>query len=146
MSKLLVVLAVGLLLGADDKKDDAKFTKLRGVWTVVTSQKNGKEHENASDHALTFDGDTFTITRKGQPLLKGTFKVDETKKPKTIDMEIKEAPKEDQKDKMVLGIYELDGDNLKWCAADPGTLVRPKEFKAETGSECLLAILKREKK
>jgi uncharacterized protein (TIGR03067 family) len=142
MKAVLAVCGVVLLLGVDDAKD----TKLKGTWTAVTAEKGGQEQADAGDHTLTFDGDTFTISRKGQTFLKGTFKVDETQKPKTIDMEIKESPKEEHKGKTVLGIYELDGDNLKWCAANPGATERPKSFKTEAGSDLLLVTLKREKK
>ena len=47
--------------------------------------------------------------------------------------------------KTALGIYELDGDTLKWCANEPGGNERPKKFSSEAGTKYLLVTLKREK-
>src|SRR5205085_1770694 len=49
----------------------------------------------------------------------GSFKVDETKKPKEIDLNL------DGKDS--LGIYDFVGDKLRICGAEPGQ-PRPKEI------------------
>jgi uncharacterized protein (TIGR03067 family) len=146
MKKLCVLLALPLLLGAEGDKDNAKKTALEGVWKAVTATQDGKEQSDTREHTLTFTGDTFAIARNGETVIKGTFKVDAAKKPGTIDMLVKESKGDRHNDKSVLGIYELDGDSLKWCAAEPGATERPAEFKAEDGSKRLLVNLKREKK
>ena len=138
MKKLLAVLAVGLLLGADSKNE-----KLEGTWKAVTAVQNGKEQIDAGEHTLTFTGDMFTITRNGETMLKGTFKADATKKLKTIDFIVKEGRHAGE---TIVGIYELDGDSLKWCAAEPGTKDRPTELSSGEGSKRLFVTLKREKK
>jgi uncharacterized protein (TIGR03067 family) len=138
MKKLLAVLAVGLLLGADDKND-----KLEGTWKAVKAVQNGMEQPDAGEHTLTFAGDMFTVTRNGETLMKGAFKADDTKKPKTIDFIVKEGQNDG---KTIVAIYELDGDTLKWCAADPGNTERPTELSSGEGSKRLLVTLKREKK
>jgi uncharacterized protein (TIGR03067 family) len=75
--------------------------------------------------------------------LKGTFKTDATKKPKTIDMVVKEVRNDG---KTIVGIYEQDGDTLKWCAAEPGTTERPTELSSGDRSKRLFVTLRREKK
>lgn len=145
MKSVCMLLVLGLLVGAEEKKDDAKKTKLEGVWKAVTAVQNGREQPDGGEHTLTFAGDTFAIARGGETIIKGTFKVDPAKKPANIDMVIKETKRDRDKDKSVVGIYELDGDNLKWCAAEPGTTERPTEFKSEPDSKRLLVHLKREK-
>ena len=62
------------------------------------------------------DGET-TITFRGQVNFKAKFTIDPTKKPKTIDYKMTEGP---TKGKTHLGIYELDGDTVKFCFAAHG--------------------------
>src|SRR5207244_2192013 len=61
-------------------------------------------------------------------------KVDTTKTPMTIDATVD--------DKAIRGIFVVEGDTLKICAAEEGQ-GRPTEFKTEAGSEAMLMILKR---
>jgi uncharacterized protein (TIGR03067 family) len=141
-AKLLVVLVVGLLAAAE-QKDDAKKEqdKLQGTWAAVEGGPPGGQ--------LTFAGDKFTIrdTKENKDVAKGTFKVDPSKKPKTIDMTVTEDSEGGKyKGKTSLGIYELDGDQLKWCANEPGKTERPKEFvKEASGDRYLLITFKRHK-
>ncbi len=147
MGRLLLVLAAGLLLGADDPKPTAGSDKdrLQGTWQAVSSQNDGRDDPDAQAHRLTFAGETFTIRRDGHVMIKGTFRIDPDKKPKTIDMILTEAPRDDQRGKTALGIYELDGDTLKWCVGRPGEGERPKEFAAKDGSRRMFVTLKRHK-
>jgi len=138
MKKLLAVLAVGLLLGADAKND-----KLEGTWKAVKAVANGMEQPDAGEHILVFAGDNFTITRNGEMMLKGAFKTDAAKKPKTIDFIVKEGRHAGD---TIVAIYELDGDTLTWCAGEPGTKDRPTELKAGEESKRFCVTLKREKK
>jgi uncharacterized protein (TIGR03067 family) len=116
MKYVLTVLVVVLLLGAEEKKDDAKKDQeaLQGTWQPVTSEEAGKDHsEEAKKHRLVFDKDTFTVKKGDDVLVKGTFKLDPTKKPKTIDMTITEGPRDEDKGKEIHSIYELTKDGLK---------------------------------
>jgi uncharacterized protein (TIGR03067 family) len=87
----------------------------------------------------------FTIKRGDQLFLKGTFTLDPSQKPKTIDMKVTEGRREEDKGKVVRGIYELNQDTLKWCTADPGSEERPKEFATKEGTRHMLVTLNREK-
>ncbi len=107
---------------------------LDGTWTVVSAEKGGEKlpDELIKTVKLTFKGKKLTFELLGEKK-EGSFKIDSTKKPATIDlmMEDKTAP----------GIYQLDGDTLKICAAEPGE-ARPKDFKADAGNR-MLVVLKR---
>jgi hypothetical protein len=46
---------------------------------------------------------------------------------------------------MLLGIYELDGDTVKFCFGGPGK-ERPTEFTTKEGSMRTLSVWKRDKK
>ena len=67
---------------------------------------------------IKFVGDKLVLDLFGTKT-EGTFKLDPTKKPRTIDLTLD--------DKTSQGIYELNGDSLKIVLAEPGQ-PRPKDF------------------
>lgn len=145
---LLTALAVGLLLGAGDAKEDAKKERkqLQGTWKVVTVRENGQSKDDAENGRLIFSSDEWSLKKGDETLFKGKFKAAPSKTPKQIDMEITEAQKEQFKGKTAFGIYELKGDELKWCTNKPGESERPKEFSSEAGGVGhFLVTFKREK-
>ena len=72
--------------------------------------------------------------------MRATYTTDPAKK--TIDLVNTIGPR---KGKTQLGIYELDGDTVKFCFAGPGK-DRPTEFTANDGSQRTLSAWKRDKK
>jgi RNA polymerase sigma factor (sigma-70 family) len=133
------------------KKETVKTDKerIQGTWHMVSAEVDGvpapfagKPEEDAKMLAV-FAGDKWTTGFfKGEGF---TFKLDSDKKPKAIDLQ----PAEDAK-KTLLGIYELDGDDLKICicTADliaPGKQERPAAFATKEGSNTMLVVLKRQK-
>ena len=95
---------------------------------------------------MAFTKDTFAVKRGDEVIVKGTFQLDPSKRPKAIDMTITEAKKDQDKGKEVHGIYELGKDSLKWCAAEPGQKGRPKEFSTEPNSGLGIITLEKEEK
>ncbi len=144
MKYALAILAAALLVAADDAKKDQ--AGLQGTWKPVSSEQNGKDTtDEGKEHTLIFEKDTFTVKRGDNVMIKGTFKLDPSKKPKTIDMTVTEGRRDEDKGKELHGIYELDGDTLKWCTGQPGTTERPTEFSTKAGGKELLVTLKKEK-
>ncbi|MFL5243989.1 MAG: TIGR03067 domain-containing protein [Gemmataceae bacterium] len=144
--KMLLVLIAGLLVGADAKEDAKKeMDKLQGEWVMVSSERNGEAMpaEELKTLKRAIKGDEFTVFRDGQALVKGKFAVDPTKTPKTIDIMFSEG---ENKDKPLLGIYEIDGDTQKVCYGAPGNKDRPKEFSSKGDKGVTLSVWKREKK
>jgi uncharacterized protein (TIGR03067 family) len=142
---VLVVLAVGLLIAAN--QDDAvkkELDKLRGTWTYESFEQEGQRmtREQLKDLAITFTGDKYNVKQGDKIIQAGIQKVDPAKKPKTLDIAITEG---DGKGETLLGIYELEGDTLKYCLAASGK-ERPADFKAAAGSGRFAGVLKREKK
>jgi uncharacterized protein (TIGR03067 family) len=83
-------------------------------------------------------GDKLEI-KLGELAMKGSYKVDETKKPKTLDVTMEGGEK-------IIGIYELLGDKVKFCMTlDEKGTQRPKEFASTAGSGYKLVVLKRAK-
>ena len=136
-------IGASMLVAADDKDADKKDKeKLQGTWNAVSSESGGKEQKEATEHSLVFEGDKFSVKKGDKVMVKGTFKVDASKKPKEIDMEIADGP-DDVKGKTAQGIYKLEGDELSWCVDEPGSGNRPKEFATKEGTKTMLVKLKK---
>ena len=147
MRQLLVFMALGLFLGADAPKDDGKKDKEKLQGKAVTAERRGESKEDEEDHRLIFDGDKFRIKRGDQTIIQGTFKVDPSKKPKEIDMEITEDQNGEHKGKTAPGIFALDGDTLRTCDNAPDLArARPAAFAAKSGSGHVLITFKRVKR
>src|SRR5262245_6981370 len=102
------ILVAGLLLSSCPAadKDDAKKDReaLQGTWKIVASETGGKDQtEEAKDHLLVFEGDTFALKKGDEVGLKGTFKLDPSKKPTAIDITITEGGREGDKGKVLHG-------------------------------------------
>jgi uncharacterized protein (TIGR03067 family) len=142
----VVVLALGLLVGAGKAKAEDKTDKdkIQGSWSLVTLEENGESQKVAEDSdkyiKLKIDADKFQVTlSKGEH--EAIFKVDSSKKPKTIDLTLKGG---DEDGKEMKGFYELDGDTLKICIGSPEHPDRPAEFKSK--DEIKVFTFKRVKK
>ena len=146
MRVIVPVIAVLFLVSADDAKDAIKkeMAQLEGEWSMVSAEANGlslPKETVESGKRVAKDGET-TITIGGQVYFKARFTIDPTKKPKAIDYKMTEGP---TKGKTHLGIYELDGDTVKFCFAAPDK-DRPTDFTAKEGSQRTLSVWKRDKK
>lgn len=140
----LALLFVANLVVAEDDAVKKEMAKLDGTWQMVSGQASGfplPEEKAKTGKRVAKDGET-TITFGDQPYFKAKYTIDPSKKPKTIDYMMTEGP---TKGKTHLGIYELDGDTVKFCFAAPGK-DRPTDFTAKEGSERTLSVWKREKK
>jgi uncharacterized protein (TIGR03067 family) len=107
------------------KKDLAKF---QGSWQAVSAiNMEGKpaSAEEAQQLRLVVEGNTFTLREK-DTTIRGTFSIDPTRVPKTIDFTLDGAKAEEK----FLGIYRLEGDLRRSCFAPPGK-ERPKDFPSD---------------
>jgi len=141
--KIVAVLAVGLLIAADDKKDDKDkdAKRLEGTWAVVSMEHEGRKapDEQAKGVTLTFTADGKVTVKERDKETKVSYKLDAGKKVKQITLD-------GDGEKTLYGIYKLDGDNLTICAIDTSADERPTEFATKEGSKARLVVLKREKK
>ncbi len=149
----LVASACWAVAGVENEptKDDAskaeavkaELKRFEGTWKFVSMEFEGMAIPEASfkDSRMTCKGDQFTT--KGPESAKGTFLVDPTAKPKTIDISLALGEGDGEK-VTILGIYELEGDVYKICSGLPGK-PRPTEFAAPKGSARGLQIMTRDK-
>ena len=140
----LLLAAAGLLIAAEAPQDEAtkkELEKMQGDWVMVESTHDGKKmsNEDVKLFKRTVKNDRYTITRGGEVIGEGTFKLDPTKKPKTIEAVRTAGP---DKDKPMLGIYEVEGDTYKVCLALPGE-ERPKAFESKEGTKHTVSIWKK---
>jgi len=129
--------------GRGHKPPDKEMARLEGEWSMVSGEINGqalpKEFLKTSKRVVKSHETTVIIG--GQVFLKATFTVNASKKPMTIDYVLTGGP---MKDKTQLGIYEWDGDQVRFCFSAPGK-DRPTEFTAKAGSERTCSLWKRAK-
>jgi RNA polymerase sigma-70 factor (ECF subfamily) len=120
--KAVVTTAENALAGDDNTPDKGKTDqeKIQGTWIVVSMKawEKGKEVKNEQFDKIaqlikqkklkmTFTGEKLTLSGFGDEMPSSNYKLDPSKKPKTIDAV---DDKETQK-----GIYTLDGKELKLC-------------------------------
>lgn len=139
------LVTAALLVGADKRQDalQQEYAKFQGTWRFVSIEAEGAKSEEADfkDARLIIKGNTFQMPA-GPERVAGTFKLDPTQKPKTIDVTFADGP---EKGKTALGIYELTGDTYKVCIGLVGK-ERPKEFVSKPGSGHVLETLQRDKR
>lgn len=138
MGLALIVLAGSLLAAPDDA------AQLQGEWSMVSGEIDQQPlpAEYVKTARRVSQGDETTVTIGGRLFMKAKYTIDLTRTPKTIDYVMTGGPTQG---KTQLGIYELDGDTVKFCFAAPGK-DRPTNFTTQPGSGRTLSVWKRVKK
>lgn len=127
MRSFALFTAVCLVAGqqADDaaKKD---LAALQGTWVMVALEVDGKPvpEEKIKGAMLVIKGDKYITKVKGKDY-ETVITLDPGKKPKAIDMVFTEG---DKKDKVLRGIYVIEGDTLKICRGLQPEQDRPTQF------------------
>jgi uncharacterized protein (TIGR03067 family) len=126
------------------KEDEAKKDRaaLQGSWKVEKAEADGKAIDELKGARFTFKEDKVTVSygNKDGDKVELQFTLDAKKKPREIDFVDMTGDKKES----AQGIYELAGDSLKLCVAEPEAKKRPTEFRS---TDMLITVveLKREK-
>jgi uncharacterized protein (TIGR03067 family) len=140
-----VLLGAGALdsvgVAVDDAKERSDKERLKGTWKIVSSAADGLDQPAPPELRLTFDEKDFGFGHGGENRHRGTFTLDDSASPKTIDLAFTEGPHAGDR---ILGIYAWEGDNLKLCITGPNGADRPKDFAPTLGSGFRLFVLARE--
>jgi len=123
------------------KPDAAKsktLTTLQGTW-VFTSM-NGQDASGGPEVLVTITDNKYVQTIGGDVVERGTFKIDDTKKPMTMDLTIMEGQSAGMTQ---VGIFEVTDTTLKAKLADAGETTRPTNFNQEEGAFILTATKKK---
>jgi uncharacterized protein (TIGR03067 family) len=142
-SLLLVTWKRSKTVGAEKKKavqDELEHFAASWKFVSIDVEGNSVPAEMFQEDRLILKGKEFTSTVRGTTT-HGTFKINPTASPKTIDITFTDGPGKDNTQK---GIYELDGDTQKICWAAPGK-PRPTEFEAKPKSGRMLQVLEKAK-
>jgi RNA polymerase sigma factor (sigma-70 family) len=124
-----------LSLAAQSQKEKPKEDKdlMLGTWKIVSTERNGKgvTDEGTEGDTTVITADTITISCKSGGKLVLTYRLDPSQRPKAIDV-TPHKPDPSAGD-VLLGIYELKGDQLKICFSRNVALgaARPNKFSAD---------------
>ncbi len=123
--------------------DSSQKTEFEGTWLIVSIDADGERlsYLANANNKMVFRGRLIISKSQAFETASATIEnVDASKRPKTLDML---PANEEDKTKIMLGIYRLDGDSLKICLAPAGK-PRPTVFESNAGTGHVLQILKRE--
>ena len=138
--------AMALVTAGAQEKEAAKkdLTRLQGEWAMVSGERDGQAFpaDFMKGSKRTAEGDQVTVIIQGQLLMKAKFALDPAKSPRTIDYTVSSGA---NAGKTMLGIYELDGDKVKFCFSTPGK-ERPTTFTTQPNDGRTLSVWKKEPK
>lgn len=132
---LIVVIAVSPA-PADDTEKELK--KLVAAWETISQKEDGKDKsaDEIKGSIVKIDANgKWEASKDGTVFLKGSVKLDPTKKPLAADWSIEGF------EMIAKGICEVDGDTFKHCFSFKE---RPKEFGSKEGREVIYIVFKRE--
>jgi len=143
LSAVLAVFTLSTTLAADDPALKKDLAQLQGEWAMVSGSADGMEMPEALRQTAqrVCKGEETTVTVGGQLIMKAKFTLDPAKKPKAIDYDVLDGPTKGMKH---LGIYEFEGETVKFCFAAPGD-ERPAEFVSKAGDRRTTSVWKRVK-
>jgi uncharacterized protein (TIGR03067 family) len=118
--------------------------KVEGTWAVTAGSSDGKKLPDEviakAMVSVVFKDGGYKVTGMGMQIEAGTYKVDASKKPATIDMTITEGG---GVEKSQVGIFKLEGDVLTLAIGAAGVKDRPKNF--DGGDKIEITVMKRSK-
>jgi uncharacterized protein (TIGR03067 family) len=127
---VMISLALGLLVGADDPK---KKDEVRGSWVVISVASDEVTYEGHGE-TFAFEGGKCVL-KTADGVREHTYMLDASMKPATLDLHL-----HGDKNRTVYGIYEITQDGLlRICNS---TEARPTGFTAK-GKTTRLIVLKR---
>jgi uncharacterized protein (TIGR03067 family) len=136
---IITGIALAMSLVTQGSKGTTGAAAVEGTW-AMTSFNGQPPPEGAPELTLTFTGDKYHQTVGGEVNERGTFKVDASKKPMTLDLAITEGG---DAGKSQLGIVEVTGDTIRAAFGAPGDGPRPTDFAVKEG--VLLFVGKKKK-
>jgi uncharacterized protein (TIGR03067 family) len=151
--RLIAVLPVLLLLGADTQKDKnvkEQTEMLQGAWRVVSAERDGSKvpDDEIKKITLIIKGDKLTARRTEnaskpeERVYEMSFTLDPTKNPKWIDVTYTDGERKGESSQGIYELNEKDG-TLKICMSRGTT--RPMEFETKPDTQRHLMVLKKDK-
>jgi uncharacterized protein (TIGR03067 family) len=139
-SRLLsaVVLFALLASAAAAQTTDPALASLQGRWVVTGGEHDGKPMDSIKGGVMTITGGAFEVRTASGNLLKGTLRVDPSKRPAHMDLLHADGERWD-------AIYEVAGDSLKLNYVEAGGKdPRPAAFTTSDKTEESIVMFRRE--
>ena len=108
----------------------------QGTWVMTTS--NGQDMTGGPEVTVVITGEKYVQTAAGNVEERGSFKLDESKKPMTIDLTITEG---DSAGKSQVGVVEVTDTAMRGKFGMPGDTTRPTDFTPSDGFFTFTATL-----
>jgi uncharacterized protein (TIGR03067 family) len=107
-----------------------ELEKLQGCWRGSALEVKGETRSwyEARTLQFAFVKNTFTVKQGDRVIAQGYFRIDLSKRPRAIDLAITETVQEENKGRVVQGIYEVNGLDLKLCTTRSAGGERPKKL------------------
>ena len=120
----LMLYCLGSVVGQEKKGTD--LDRIQGSWKMTKIEVEGKPPPPGyvEKGRFVFKGNEISVLQDDKTVEAGTFVLDSTRNPPTIDFVATEGA---GKGNTQYGIYKIDGDSLTICMGDK----RPTEFKAQ---------------
>jgi len=140
MRRLFVIcFALALVTAAAGLVAQDAAALLQGRWLVVDGEHNGKPMKGLNGGIMTVTGSAWEIRTASGNMLKGTLKVDASKKPAQMDMVHADGT-------IWEAVYETTGDTFRLNYVEKGEKdPRPTGFKTSEKTEESLVVLQRQK-
>jgi uncharacterized protein (TIGR03067 family) len=148
VTRLTVLLGAALLLAmpvggsADDAAAKKEMDKLQGTWYSLSTQEDGNVTSGEDKADLHLIKGNRVTARKGYKEISTAEISVEPGKPGKVTIQMTSGA---NKDKTWVGIYEVDGDSLKWCGCWKGENALPAAFGTKKGDNYFLREMKRQK-
>src|SRR5262245_9771693 len=128
----LAVLSLAAYAPLPDVKDPTKedMKKLQGDWALGSLEEGGKKIEppGGKSPAFVIKGNTLTIKEDGRDEV-AEITLDARKKPREINIRPLRGPGgKGPPEKLIPGIYKLEGDTFTICFSHGGSDDRPRKF------------------
>ena len=138
---VLIVIFTIFFFGSCAESPASETARLKGRWNLTEEFYQGKKMPaEDTKTVLVFNADsTWHVEAGGETVAGGTFKVDPSTRPKTIDYGVTQG---EDSGKTFYAIYDISGDNFKHCGERGGA--RPQTFESKTDTEIFLTVFKRE--
>lgn len=135
------LLTVGFLIAAAgaNRRIGDDYKAIQGTWKVISAEDSGRKTpaDVIQNVELIITKDRITY-KFGEKNTEWSYRLDPTKQPKWIDLI--------EADETTLGIYELEGDNLKICYPEARNGERSTAFESKADSvNDVFIILKRKR-
>jgi uncharacterized protein (TIGR03067 family) len=134
-------LVLPLPAGADDP-NEADLKRIEGAWQMINADQDGVPvpEEAIRNQSIVFEKGTYEVLNKEEVVENGTFAIDASKTPHTIDLKIEKG---EGQGKTQLGIYAFEGETLKCAFALPGASQRPEKLESRPNTDIFVLSLER---